>query len=216
MKTMKKTLLVLMAVVMVSPAWGQLLKEKKSPDQRRAEIREDRSLIIKKIAEENPDVSLKIGSAPGYATFSALNVNVLLLATTRGKGVVVDNETGKETFMSVTSIGGGVGAGLKDMQALVIFNDAATMREFVNSGWTFGAQADATAKAGEEGAEFGEFVAVAADEEGAGIDTGLSQGAGEVLQADTAIEVYRITETGIALQATIVGTKFSKIDELNE
>ncbi len=211
---MKKFLTLFFVAAMVQPTWA-ILGDKGTPDEQRQEILTERDDIVAKVAEDKPEVLEKIESAPGYATFSALNINVLVLTTTRGKGVVVDNETGKETFMSITSIGGGIGAGLKDMQALLIFNDAATLREFVNSGWTFGAQVDATAKSGDEGAEFGEGVSVAADEDGDGVNTALSSGAGNALQAETAIEIYRITEAGIALQATIAGTKFSQIDELN-
>jgi len=60
------------------------------------------------------------------------------------------------------------------------------------SGWDAGAHADAAAKAGESGAE------VSAE--------------GDIISG---IEVYSMTESGLALQATIAGTKYWKDGKLN-
>lgn len=190
-------------------------KEALTPDQQRAEIRSESSAILTKVLKGKPELQKKIKSAPGYATFSALNVNLLVLASTRGTGVVVDRKSGDETFMQVTSLGTGIGAGIKDLRALLIFNDQETLRRFIDSGWQFGAQADASAKSGDQGLAIGESASVAPTEDG-GLDTALSSGTSEVAQIKGGIEVYRITETGISLQATVAGTKFSKLDELNK
>jgi len=210
---MKKCILILLLSLQL-PAFA-LFDEKGTPEEQRAEILTEKDRIVKKVAETNPEVLEKIESAEGYATFNALNINLLLVATARGKGVVVDNQSGDVTFMSVTSIGGGLGAGLKDMRALMIFNDRSTMNQFVSSGWQFGASADASLKSGDKGGTIGEGIAVSADEDG-GTDTALGAGSSEALAANASIEIYRITEAGIALQATIAGTKYNQIDELNE
>jgi hypothetical protein len=60
------------------------------------------------------------------------------------------------------------------------------------SGWEGGAQADAAAKSGDKGGAAGGAVTV-----GPGMD------------------LYQITEQGLALQATIQGTKYYRDDELN-
>jgi len=213
---MKTILLLALVIGLANPTWGQILGQKKTPEERRTEIHEERSAILKKISEAKPEITAKLENAPGYATFSAVNVNLLLLATARGSGVVMDNQSNTETFMSIISVGGGVGAGIKDLRALLVFNDHDTLREFVSSGWSFGAQADASLKSGDKGAAIGEGISVSADTEEGGIDTALGATTSESLQTETSIEVYRITESGISLQATIAGTKFSKIDELNE
>jgi lipid-binding SYLF domain-containing protein len=93
------------------------------------------------------------------------------------------------------SLGGGFGLGIKDLRAVFIFHDADVMKKFIDSGWQFGGEADATAKSDEKGG--------AAAKEG-GVDTG-----------GNAFEIYQITKNGIALQATIAGTKYWKDDELN-
>ena len=66
-----------------------------------------------------------------------------------------------------------------------------TLNRFVDKGWAFGAQADAAAKASEKGAAVG----------------------GEITVDN--ITIYQLTESGLALQATIKGTKYWKDDELN-
>jgi len=211
-----KQLAALIVIALISnPAWAQLFGEKKSPDEERAEIRKERIEIINTVAKDKPEIKKKIKDAAGYASFSAVNVNLLLLATARGVGIVKDNKTGKETFMKVTSLGGGIGAGVKDLQALLIFNEHETLKKFIESGWQFGAQADAALKSGDKGHAVGESASVAVDSEDGSVDTGLSSGAGDVTQVETAIEIYRITKSGISMQATIAGTKFSKDDDLN-
>ncbi|MEM6474155.1 MAG: YSC84-related protein, partial [Planctomycetota bacterium] len=108
-----------------------------------------------------------------------------------GFGVIRDNRTGTDTYMKMGEVGVGLGAGVKDYRIVMVFHDAETMSDFVEKGWSFGAQADAAAKASDKGA---------------------AAGAEAILDGVT---VYQITETGLALQATIKGTKFWKDDELN-
>ena len=185
-----------------------------TPKQERAGIRSERDTILKKIYKTQPELKTKVAKAPGYATFSTININLLLLATGRGDGIAVDNKTGKETFMRVMSVGGGLGVGAKDLRALFIFNDPHTFKQFLDSGWQFGAQADASMKSGDKGMAYGESVSVSEGKDGS-IDTGTSKGVADVSQAETAIEIYQITEAGVSLQATIAGTKYWKDDDLN-
>jgi hypothetical protein len=65
------------------------------------------------------------------------------------------------------------------------------MNRFVEQGWAFGGQADAAAKASDKGAAVG----------------------GE-LTVDN-VTIYQLTEAGLALQATLKGTKYWKDDSLN-
>jgi lipid-binding SYLF domain-containing protein len=109
--------------------------------------------------------------------------------------MVVDSKTSKETFMAMGSLGGGLGLGAKDLRCVFIFKNAAVMKQFVDTGWQFGGQADATAKAGETGG--------GKAKEG-GVDTGANM-----------FEIYQMTETGVSLQATVAGTKYWKDKKLN-
>ena len=135
----------------------------------------------------------KIKKAAGYAVFDNGGIHLLLLATSRGHGVAVDNKTGKLVFMKMKTVGAGPGLGVKDYRVVFVFPKAETLKKFTNAGWSFTGEADAAAKTKKEGAAAG------------GAATG-SEG----------IEIYTITKKGVALQATLGGTRFSKDDDLNK
>jgi lipid-binding SYLF domain-containing protein len=167
-----------------------------SNEEKRAQVRKDRDEILAKLYDKHPEAKAKVANAVGYGTFNNKNLNLFLLSSGHGYGVVVDNKTHKETFMAMGSLGGGVGVGAKDLSVVFIFKNADAMKKFVDSGWQFGAEADATAKAGDKGA--------AAAKEGA-VDTGAN-----------VFEIYQITDAGVALQATVAGTKYWKDSALNQ
>jgi lipid-binding SYLF domain-containing protein len=147
---------------------------------------------LERLYREAPETKEKIKKAVGYGTFSNANVNLILVSAGGGYGSVVDNATGKRTYMKMALGGVGLGLGAKDYRVVMIFRDKATLSKFLESGWDFGAHADAAAKAGETGGEL--------------------SGEGDVISG---IEVFSMTETGLALQATVAGTKYWKDDKLN-
>jgi lipid-binding SYLF domain-containing protein len=178
-------------VLAVSTVFGQ----KKTDDEKRAIIKEARTEILQTLYKVHPEAKSKIQSAVGYGTFDNRNMNLFLLSTGNGKGMVTDNRSGKSTYMAMGSVGGGVGIGAKDLSVVFIFNDAATMEKFVKEGWQFGGQADATAKVKDEGGA-------------AAVDGTIDTSAQPLI-------VYTITDTGIALQATVAGTKYWQLKKLN-
>ncbi|HXI50082.1 MAG TPA: hypothetical protein VNH84_01195 [Candidatus Saccharimonadales bacterium] len=187
--TLATTLLALPVMAGLFGPSGDSLEEKK------AKVRNDRDEILIRLYAQFPEAKDKIKTAAGYATFNNMNMNLFLLSTGHGYGVVVDNKTGQETFMAMGSLGGGLGIGVKDLRVVFIFEHASTMNEFVDKGWQFGGQADATAKVGEKGA--------AAAKEG-GVDTGAN-----------VFQIYQMTETGVSLAATVAGTRYWKDKKLN-
>jgi lipid-binding SYLF domain-containing protein len=164
-------------------------------EEKRAEVRKQRDGILAKLYAAHPEAKEKIQKAAGYGTFNNKNMNLFLLSTGHGYGMVVD-QSGKEVFMAMGSLGGGVGIGAKDLSVVFIFKNAEVMKKFTESGWQFGGEADATAKAGDKGA--------AASKEG-GVDTGAN-----------VFDIYQMTDTGVALQATVAGTKYWKDKNLNK
>ncbi|HEV8541799.1 MAG TPA: hypothetical protein VGR78_05355 [Verrucomicrobiae bacterium] len=193
---MKKTLVlasILMALAL--PALAALFGPKGDDvEKKRAEVRKQREEILAKLYAEKPEAKAKIQSAAGYGTFNNRNLNLFVVSSGSGYGVVTD-KSGKEIFMAMGSLGGGVGLGGKDLSVVFIFKNNDVMKQFVESGWQFGGQADATAKTGDKGA--------AAAKDG-GVDTG-----------GNLFEIYTMTDTGVALQATVAGTKYWKDKELN-
>ena len=94
----------------------------------------------------NPELKKEVENAVGYATFRQTDVNLLLVASGNGYGVLTEKDPKKETFMRIASLGGGVGMGVKDLRVIFIFTDKEVMKQFLDEGWQFGGKADAAAK----------------------------------------------------------------------
>ncbi len=75
---------------------------------------------------------------------------------------------------------------------IFLFETKKSFRDFTHVGLGLTAQADAAVKAGREGAAFAGAIAVA-----------------------PGVWVYQITEAGLALQATLQGTKYYRAKDLN-
>lgn len=147
---------------------------------------------LAKLYAEKPETKGMIEKASGYGVFSNIGTHIFLLAGGSGYGIVVDKTTGHETYMKVRSVGFGLGMGVKDFRSVFIFKNKRVLDEFVEKGWEFGGQADAVAKSGDKGGAVG----------------------GETY-IETGIAIYQLTEAGVALQATIAGTKYWKDKDLN-
>jgi len=167
-------------------AQGTTVKDKK------LYIAELRETVLDDMVEKHPEIKEKIKNAPGYGVFSNVNVNVILLSAGNGYGVVVDNTTKKKTYMKMALGGVGLGLGVKDFRQLIIFKTQKALDTFVDKGWEFGAHADAAAKAGDKGGAVGT--------------------AGDITSG---MEIYQVTEAGLALQATVSAAKYWKDNELN-
>ena len=92
----------------------------------------------------------------------------------------------------ITGGSSGIGLGIKDFRAVFVFHNQKSMDNFVEYGWDFSGQADAAAKSGDKG------------DEGSVAATMVN-----------GVSVYQLTENGLALQATLQGTKYWKSDKLN-
>lgn len=160
-------------------------------DDKRATVQKMRQDVLAQLYKVKPHARSYIQQAPGYAVFSNANVNLIFASFGGGYGVVRDARTGRDTYMRMGEAGIGLGLGVKDFRAVFVFDNRATMERFVASGWAFGGHADAAAKAADKGGAVG----------------------GEVVL--DGITIYQLTETGLALQATVKGTKYWKDDELN-
>ena len=162
-----------------------------TPSEKRRSVNDMAQSVLQQLYKIKPYVKNQIKESAGYAVFSNANINVIFVSASGGYGVVVDNETAKRTYMKMASAGIGIGMGVKDFRAVFIFHDRKTLNKFINKGWEFGGQADAAAKAGDKGGSL----------------------QGEVVINN--ITIYQLTESGLALQATINGTKYWKDDSLN-
>jgi lipid-binding SYLF domain-containing protein len=162
-----------------------------TPAEKRQDILTMKDEVLTHLFKTKPDTRAQINSAPGYAVFSNANINLFVIAAGAGYGVVKNMATGQHTYMNMAEGGVGLGIGAKDYRLVMVFHSTEAMERFINSGWTFGGNADAAAKASNKGASV----------------------EGEAYYGD--VTVYTFTKSGLALQATIKGTRFWKDDELN-
>ena len=161
-------------------------------EEKRQTYQQMRADTLAELYEIHPQARNEIASSVGYGTFSNIGIYLFLLSTGSGWGIVHDQETGKDTYMKMFTVGIGIGLGVKDFRGIFIFTERGAFDRFVEEGWQAGGQADAVAKSGEKGEAFAGAIDVA-----------------------PGIKLYQITENGLALMATIQGTKFWKDDDLN-
>ena len=162
-------------------------------EKKKAKSRKMAAATLQDLYKLEPVSQTAIQKSAGYAVFNNTGANLLLLSTARGAGIAVNSETKKETFMKMISAGAGLGVGVKDYRVVFVFKTDEALNHFLDSGWSGSAQADAAAKAGEKG--------------------GAYSGAKEI---SPSVWVYQITKNGLALQATLQGTKYYKDDDLNK
>jgi lipid-binding SYLF domain-containing protein len=160
--------------------------------EKQAAIRKEARTTLDKLYKSHPGAKSTIQKAAGYAAFDNFGMNLFLLSTAKGKGIAVANKGKNETFMKVLSVGGGLGLGVKDFRVVFVFDTPQALESFINSGWDADAHAEAAAKAGEKG--------------------GAYEGA---ISVSPGVWVYQLIEKGLALQATLQGTKYYKDDDLN-
>lgn len=190
MKFNNNTLLILLAIVLL--AGCATIKGNTVADQRQY-VLDMRDETLARLYEETPIAKEQIKKAAGYGVFSNINTNLFFLSSGSGYGVVIDNEDKKPIYMKMRSLGGGLGIGIKDFRAVIIFRKREDLEKFVEKGWEFGGQVDAAFKSGEKGDAYSAAKSVNLD-----------------------IITYQLTESGAALQATLQGTKYWKHKDLND
>lgn len=178
--------------LLLAPLSALALFDKKSAEEERRELQQSRSAAIEKLYREKPAARDEIRNAKGYAVFSNIGLNLGFISSQRGGGILRDNRTGKDVYMKMFSAGGGWGLGVKDFAAILIFENDEALNQFETSGWDFSAQADANLES---------------ESEGDGVETAIT--------AMPGTKIYQLTDAGVALQATLQGTKFWVDEDLN-
>ncbi len=209
-----------------SPRAGLFSPKGDSPEEKRQVIQKQRDEMLADLYNTKPDLKNRIAKAAGFATFKQTDMNLFMLASGRGYGVLHDNQVNKDIYMCVASLGGGVGLGIKDLRVVLVFNDAKVMQQFVEQGWQFGGKGDASAKYKDAGASAEGGVKANVDFKagtvtaGATTDSRAGTSAADKTSASAGtsggMEIYQFTESGLSLQATVQGTKYWKDAKLNQ
>lgn len=183
---------VFLSAVLMIGATGCTSPKGDTAEEKRQAVQTMRSETLTLLYEVHPFAETQIEKAVGYGVFSNVGINLLLLSTASGWGVVHEKGTQENTYMKMYSAGVGPGLGVKDFRGVFVFTSEDALKQFVEDGWDASAQADAAAKVEEKGDAWAGAVDVA-----------------------PGIKLYQLTKHGLALQATIQGTKFWKDGDLS-
>ena len=179
--------LALIAFLLIAlPAWGATKAEKQK------EVQKVSRETLAQLYKAQPSAKKAVAGAAGYATFSNFGMKILFAGGGSGSGMAVDNKTKKTTYMKMVEVQAGLGMGVKKFRVVFVFDTQKALNDFVNSGWEFGGQTTAAAKAGDQGAALAGAVSVA-----------------------PGVWMYQLTDTGLAAEITGKGTKYYKDSDLN-
>jgi lipid-binding SYLF domain-containing protein len=160
--------------------------------QARAQVREMSQDALATLYEIAPGTRRVVERSAGYAVFSTFGVKLFFAGGTTGKGMVVNLRTNRQTFMKMVQVQGGLGFGLNQNRLIFVFTNESALKNFINQGWEFGGQANLSAMAGGQGAQFSGAAAVS-----------------------PGVYLYQLTQTGLSATLTVGGTKFFKDGDLN-
>ncbi len=180
---------VLLALMVLLVAAGAMAGDDRTAT--RKQLRNLRTETLNQLYKEIPETKTQIRKAAGYGVFEVAGAHIFFVGGGGGRGVVRDNLTGRDTFMKMASISGGLGIGVKDTRTVLIFENRQVLKKFLDKGWAFGGEAEATAKIEGKGGTAGEW------------------------ETPDGIKVYQLNSTGLMARGTVVGTKFWQDDELN-
>ena len=164
-----------------------------SLEEKRQHVRNITNETLNKLYKVNPSARHYVESAEGYAVFGSWGVKLIFLGGGSGKGMAINNKNDNETFMNMAEMDVGLGLGAKKYKLVFIFETQKALHNFVNTGLELGAQATAAATDSVTGDSV--------------------QGAVSILPG---VWLYQLTETGLAAELSVKGTKYFKDKELNQ
>ena len=184
--TYAAVLAVMVIMLAAVPAWGASKAEKQK------EVQKVSRETLARLYKAQPSAKKAVEGAAGYAVFSNFGMKIFVAGGGSGSGMAVDNKTKKATYMKMVEVQAGLGMGVKKFRVVFVFDTQKALNDFVNSGWEFGGQTTAAAKAGDQGAALTGAVSVA-----------------------PGVWMYQLTDTGLAAEITGKGTKYYKDGDLN-
>ncbi len=189
MKFVEKAVPILFTIVLLA---GCATIKGNSVVEQREYVLDMKGDTLARLYTEFPIAKEQIKKSAGYGVFSNINTNLFLLSSGSGYGVVTDRKGKNPIYMKMRTLGAGIGLGVKDFRAIIIFRNQDDIDKFIEKGWEFAGQADAAFKSGDKGSAYS-----------------------SAQSSDLDIITYQLTEAGAALHATIQGTKYWKHKDLN-
>ena len=182
----------LAAAAALSICASALAQDEAAIIQKRQQVREMAKEALADLYEVAPSARAAISHAAGYAVFSTFGIKIFFAGGTSGSGVVVNQRSGRDTFMKMVKVQAGLGFGASKDRYVFVFETESALRNFISQGWDFSGQANLSAMVSQQG---GTFTGAAS----------ISPG----------IYMYQLTDTGLSASVTVGGTKFFKDADLH-
>jgi lipid-binding SYLF domain-containing protein len=160
--------------------------------QERFRIREMAREALSTLYEFAPGARYAVEHAAGYGVFSTFGIKIFFAGGTTGKGFIHNNRTERFTYMKMLQVQGGLGLGISKDRIIWVFETQNALRDFIKLGWDFGGKARVSAMVQNQGGMFSGAISVA-----------------------PGVYLYQLTNSGLAAELTITGTKYLKDDDLN-
>lgn len=192
---MKKLFVLLMTALLVCfmTATSFAADSQEKIDKERAEIDALSVKALDNLYEKVPSSQNVIKNCYAYATLSNTGMKIGLFGDAHGRGLAINNATDEKVYMRMKEFGIGIGLGIKEYDLIFVIETENAWKDFISGEIKFAGSAEAAAKDGVTGDSL----------EGA---TYASEG----------IWVYQITKKGLALDASIKGTKVYADKKLNK
>lgn len=188
-----KTSLKIISCLIVLALFAIPVANAASIEEKRQHVRNITNETLNKLYQVNPSARNYVENSEGYAVFGSWGVKLIFFGGGSGKGMAINNRNSHETFMNMAEMDFGLGIGAKKYKLIFIFENQKALSNFINTGLELGAQATAAATDSVTGDSV--------------------QGAVSILPG---VWLYQLTETGLAAELSVKGTKYFKDKELNE
>ena len=185
------TVSVLLVLTVAVSMGGCATASGNSPGEKRADVQRMRAETLASLFAKHPQMRQTLGAAAGYGVFSAVSTHTIFVSSGNGFGVIRDNRNQRDTYMRALKLGGGLGVGVQDVRAIVVFHDAKVMDDVLDHGWGVTGKAEAAAKVDDKG------------------------NAGSVVITLPGMSIYRFTQQGVQVGGAVEGAKVWKDTELN-
>ena len=189
---MRKVFIQLILFSLVLMTASSALAAKETPDQLRAKLDDMSQKVLERMYEKYPSSKSAIEKTYAYCTISASSIKWGFWGDDRGRGVAVNQETGKRIYVKMQEGSLGVNFGAKEYDLLFLITTKEAWDRFISGNIKFGSEASAQATDGVSGVSFAEATLVA-----------------------NGVWVFQLDKKGMAFELTLKGTKISPYKNLN-
>lgn len=186
MKKLLTALTVLLCLVTASTVFAA------TPAEQRAQINELHDKTLQRLYAKYPHAQRVINECYAYATLSNTGIKLGLFGDAHGRGIAINNYTGERVYLHMEEGSIGFGLGAEEYDLVFLINTREAWDNFIAGKIRFGASAEAAASDGVNG--------------------GAIEGADF---AAPGVWVFQMTTKGVAVDATLKGTKIYADKKLN-